>query len=153
MATIVEQLLLHKGNHVHCVDPTASVRDAVALLGEQRIGAVLVCKGKRVLGIISERDCTREVLWQGSCTLDTPVTELMRHEVVTVRPHDSLDYCMSLMNDRRIRHLPVVGDHGELVGVISIGDVINSLLREQQSLIESLESYISGSPSVRPPAH
>jgi CBS domain-containing protein len=111
MATIVEQLLLHKGSHVHCVDPISSVRDAVAILGENRIGAVMVCQGKRVLGILSERDCTREVLWRGSCTLDTPVS------------------------------------------VVSIGDVINSLLREQQSLIESLESYISGSPSVRPPAH
>jgi CBS domain-containing protein len=152
MATIVEQLLLHKGNQVHCVDPNAKVRDAVELLGERLIGAVLVCRNNRVLGIVSERDCTREVLWRGSCTLDTPVSELMRSEVVTVSRNDSLDYCMSLMNDRRIRHLPVVED-GELVGVISIGDVINSLLREQQSLIESLESYISGSPSVRPPAH
>lgn len=152
MATIVEQLLLHKGNQVHCVEPTATVREAVALLGERRIGAVLVCQGKRVLGVLSERDCTREVLWRGSATLDTPVSELMRREVVTVRLSDSIDYCMSLMNDRRVRHLPVV-EHGELAGVISIGDVINALLREQQTLIESLESYISGSPSVRPPAH
>lgn len=152
MTTIVEQLLTHKGNQVHCVDPDAKVRDAVTLLGEKRIGAVLVCQGKRVVGIVSERDCTREVLWRGSCTLDSPVSELMRREVVTVRLNDSLDHCMSLMNDRRIRHLPVV-EHGELVGLISIGDVINSFLREQQTLIESLESYISGSPSVRPPAH
>jgi len=153
MATIVEQLLVHKGSQVHCVEPTATVRDAVTVLGEKRIGAVLVCEGKRVLGVVSERDCTREVLWRGHATLDTPIKDLMRSEVVTVRPHDTIEHCMGLMNDRRIRHLPVVDDYDELAGVISIGDVINALLREQQSLIESLEGYISGSPSVRPPAH
>ena len=152
MATIVEQLLVHKGSQVHCVEQTATVRDAVAVLGEKRIGAVLICEGKRVLGVLSERDCTREVLWRGHATLDTPVKELMRREVITVRPQDSIQHCMGLMNDKRIRHLPVVED-GELAGVISIGDVINGLLREQQSLIESLEGYISGSPSVHPPAH
>jgi CBS domain-containing protein len=135
------------------VEPTASLREAVAVLGEKRIGAVLVCDGRRVLGVLSERDCMREVLWRGRYTLDTEVRELMEREVTTVRPHDSLEHCMGLMNDQRIRHLPVVDADRELVGVISIGDVINALLREQQSLIDSLESYISGSPSVRPPAH
>ena len=153
MATIVEQLLVHKGSQVHCVEPTAKVRDAVAVLGEKHIGAVLVCEGRRVLGLVSERDCTREILWRARYTLDTEVRELMMREVITVRPHDTVEHCMGVMNDRRIRHLPVVDEDREVIGVISIGDVINGLLREQQSLIESLEGYISGSPSVRPPAH
>jgi len=152
MATIVKQLLEHKGQRVHSVEPNACVRDAVALLGEQGIGAVLVCESQRVLGVLSERDCLRKVLWQGECTLDSPVRELMRLDFSTVDPNDSLQHCMSLMNDRRTRHLPVV-DQGCLVGVISMGDVINAELREQQYLIESLECYISGSPSVRPSAH
>jgi predicted transcriptional regulator len=152
MATIVEQLLVHKGRNVWSVSPTATVRDAVALLGEQEIGAVFVCDGQRVVGVLSERDCMRKLLWEGKSTLDSSVRDVMRAEFSTVAPRDSIQHCMSLMNDRRTRHLPVV-EQGRVIGVISMGDVINGLLREQQYLIESLEGYISGSPSVRPSAH
>jgi CBS domain-containing protein len=152
MTTIVEHLLVHKGRRVFSVEPDDTVADAVALLGEQSIGAVLVCSEKGVVGVLSERDCVRKVLWERRCTLDSPVREIMHGSVTSVSPRDSIQHCMSLMNDRRIRHLPVL-DQGELVGVISIGDVINALIREQAVLIESLEGYISGSPSVRPAAH
>ncbi|MEY4577164.1 MAG: hypothetical protein RL701_1867 [Pseudomonadota bacterium] len=150
MSTIVEHLLQHKGRHVHSVQPTETVRDAVAVLGERQIGAVLVCDGERVVGILSERDCLRRVLWQRHITLDSAVRDLMTIDFVTVQPSDTIQHCMSLMNNRRVRHLPVVY-RGHVAGVVSIGDVINGLLREQQTLIESLEGYVSGSPSVRPP--
>jgi CBS domain-containing protein len=149
MTTIVQELLVHKGRRVHSVEPSATVRDAVALLGEREIGAVLICEAQRVIGVLTERDCMRQVLWQGLHTLDSPVRDVMRAEFTSVELRDSIQHCMGLMNDRRTRHLPVV-DQGLVVGVISMGDVINGLLREQQYVIESLEGYISGSPSVRP---
>jgi CBS domain-containing protein len=152
MSTIVEHLLQHKGRHVHAVKPTATVREAVAMLGDHEIGAVLVCDDSRVVGIVSERDCVRRVMWQHHSTLDSPVRDLMTIDFVTVQPSDTIQHCMSLMNNRRVRHLPVVY-RGQIVGLVSIGDVINGLLREQQTLIESLEGYVSGSPSVRPPPH
>jgi len=150
MSTSVEHLLLHKGRHVHAVHPDATVREAVAMLGQFEIGAVVVCEQGRVIGLLSERDCMRRVLWQRHCTLDSPVRDLMLIDFATVQPTDSIQHCMSLMNNRRTRHLPVV-QHGEIVGIVSIGDVINGLLRDQQTLIESLEGYVSGSPSVRHP--
>jgi CBS domain-containing protein len=152
MSTIVEQLLVHKGRRIWAVEPDSPVRHAVAVLGEQGIGAVLVCQEGKVVGVLSERDCVRTILWRGERTLDSPVRDAMRTNVVTVSPSDTIETCMSLMNDRRIRHLPVIDD-GVLVGIISIGDVINALVRDQAYLIESLEEYISGSPSIRPAAH
>jgi CBS domain-containing protein len=149
MTTIVRELLVHKGQRVYSVEPSATVREAVALLGEREIGAVLVCEAQHVVGVLTERDCMRQVLWQGRYTLDSPVRDVMRAEFTTVELSDSIQHCMSLMNDRRTRHLPVV-EQGLVVGVISMGDVINGLLREQQYVIESLEGYISGSPSSRP---
>jgi CBS domain-containing protein len=152
MGTIVEHLLTHKGRRIWSVEPDATIRAAVALFGENEIGAVLVCEAGKVVGVLSERDCMRSLLWQGRCSLDSPVRDAMRADVAQVTPRDSLQHCMSLMNDRRTRHLPVV-DVGEVVGVISMGDVINAFVREQAYMIESLEGYISGSPSVRPAAH
>lgn len=152
MTTIVEQLLQHKGRHVHTVEPGATIGYAVALMGEKEIGAVLVCQTQRVVGVLSERDCMRGVLWKKECSPESAVRDLMRTDFVTVRPQDSIEHCMSLMVDRRTRHLPVIDDE-RLVGMISMGDVINGLLRDQQHLIDTLESYISGSPSVRPQAH
>jgi CBS domain-containing protein len=152
MATIVEQLLMHKGRNFWSVRPDASVADAVFAFGEHGIGAVLVCRGPELLGVLSERDCIRKLLFERVCTLDSMVSEVMRTGVATVTPSDTIQHCMGLMNDRCVRHLPVVQD-GYVVGVISMGDVINALIREQEYVIESLEGYISGSPSVRPSAH
>ncbi|MET0390388.1 MAG: CBS domain-containing protein [Polyangiales bacterium] len=149
MATTVEQLLNHKGRQIHAVEPSTPIGRAVALFGERQIGAVLVCDSRNVVGVLSERDLLRGVLWKNQCTTESPVRDVMRIDFPTVESTDSIQHCMSLMNDRRTRHLPVI-DQGTLVGIISIGDVINGLLREQQHLIESLEVYISGSPSIRP---
>lgn len=152
MTTKVEQLLAHKGNNVWAVEPESTVQDAITLFGTHEIGAVLVCDKHGLLGVLSERDCVRKILWQGRSTLTSLVRDVMRADVTSVSPHDSIEHCMALMTDRRTRHLPVIAQ-GNVIGVISIGDVINALLGEKESLIESLESYISGSPSVRPPAH
>lgn len=152
MAMTIEQLLAHKGRQIITVEPTTTIRDAVALFGEHAIGAVVVCVARRVVGVLSERDCVSQLLWRCSATLDSPVSAVMRTDTPSVEPGDSIEHGMALMTDRRTRHLPVVAA-GELVGVISAGDLINAQLREQEYLIESLEGYISGSPSVRAPAH
>ncbi|HKP60724.1 MAG TPA: CBS domain-containing protein [Polyangiales bacterium] len=152
MTTTVEQLLAHKPHNVWSVDPEATVEEAVSLFGTHEIGAVLVCNERGLIGVITERDCIRKLLWQGRATLASRVRDVMRSDVSPVAPHDTIEHCMALMNDHRTRHLPVV-NHGSVLGVISMGDVIHALLGDRDSLIESLESYISGSPSVRPPAH
>jgi CBS domain-containing protein len=152
MSTKVEQVLAQKGSTVWSVDPDASVQEAVTLLGTREIGAVLVCDAHGLVGIFSERDCVRKILWQGRSTLESRVRDVMVANVISVTPQDSIQHCMALMTDRRVRHLPVL-DHGKVLGVISIGDVVHAMLNEKESLIESLEGYISGSPSVRPAAH
>lgn len=152
MTTKVQQLLANKDVVVFSVEPDATVQEAITLFGTHEIGAVLVCDKHGLLGVLSERDCVRKILWQGRSTLASRVRDVMRADVTSVTPRDSIEQCMSLMTERRVRHLPVL-DQGEVIGVISIGDVISALLGEKESLIETLESYISGSPSVRPPAH
>lgn len=152
MSTKVEQLLANKGRNVWSLPPQATVKEAVALFGTHEIGAVLVCDKSGLIGVLAERDCVRRILWQGRSTLDSHVGEVMRTDVTAVSPRDSIEHCMALMTDRRTRHLPVVDD-GTILGVISVGDVIHAMLGDRESLIESLESYITGSPSVRPPAH
>jgi CBS domain-containing protein len=152
MTTKVEQLLARKNHHVWSLEPDATVNEAVAIFGKQKIGAVLICEGSSLVGLVTERDCVHDLLWRDRAKLTSAVREVMRTDIIAVTPQDSIENCMSLMNDRRTRYLPVV-DQGWVVGVISIGDVINALLREKESLIEAMEGYISGSPSARPPAH
>lgn len=152
MATTVEQVLARKGRQCWTVDIGATVQEAVTVLAEHRIGAVLVCDEGRLAGLLSERDCIRQVMWQKRSASETRVRDVMVCDLVCVDPHDSLEYCMGLMNNHRIRHLPVVRS-GELRGVISIGDAVNAMLREKEFLIEELEGYIAGPASVRPTAH
>lgn len=148
MPTTVRQVIAHKGGVVHAVGPNARAREVVAMLGAQGIGAVLVWDERRLLGIVTERQCTHELLWKQNLTPDSPVQELMRSDVVTVVLQDSIRHCMRVMTTERVRHLPVL-DEGRVVGLISMGDVINALIRDQQHMIESLEQYISGSPGVQ----
>lgn len=149
----VEQLLSQKGRDVWTVSPDDSVYDAVDLMSERNIGAVLVCQGEEVRGILSERDCVRRVMLRGRAARETRVAEAMSSAVRAVSPHDTVDYCMQQMTDKRVRHLPVLDDDGVLVGMISVGDVVKAQLSEQENLISGLESYIHGSSaSVRPPA-
>lgn len=152
MTTTVKQVIARKGGNVHAVAPETRLGEVIAMLGEHRIGAILVCEAGQVLGIVTERDCIREVLWKKGFNEDSHVGDLMRTEIPTVSPRESIQHCMRVMTEDRVRHLPVMDD-GRLVGLISMGDVIHALLSDQRHMIESLEQYISGSPSLKPPPH
>jgi CBS domain-containing protein len=148
----VGDLLKQKGSDVFHVAPTATVLEAAALMAERNVGAILVCSNGQIAGILSERDCVRRVMLQRRAPLETRVAEVMTSPIKCVSPSDTVDHCMQLMTDRRIRHLPVV-DGGRLIGIISMGDVMKAELTEQENVISGLESYICGpSASVRPSA-
>lgn len=140
-STRVEQLLVSKGRQVHSVGPEASVLEALQVLAEHNVGALAVLEGGRLAGMFSERDYARKVILQGKASRDTPVRDSMTADVVTVSPSDDMAHCMKLMTERRIRHLPVIDD-GQLVGLISVGDVVKAVMEEQRFMIEQLESYI-----------
>ncbi len=137
----VQQLLESKRNGVASVSPDTSVLDALRAMAEKEIGAVLVLDGDLLVGIFSERDYARKVVLQGKASKDTPVREIMTEKVVCVRPEQTIEDCMGLMTDKRIRHLPVL-QHKKVIGVISIGDVVKEMLVEKEFVIKQLESYI-----------
>lgn len=140
---IVRHCLQTKGNDVYSIHPEASVYEALRMMAEKDIGALLVMEAEKVVGIFSERDYARKVILHGKSSKETPVREVMTSRVVFVRPDQSLDECMALMTNKRIRHLPVL--EGErVVGVISIGDVVKEIIAEQEFVIEQLANYISG---------
>ena len=148
----VGDLLKQKGSDVFHIAPTATVLEAAALMAERNVGAILVCSNGQIAGILSERDCVRRVMLQRRTALETRVADVMTTPIKCVSLKESVDQCMQLMTDRRIRHLPVV-ESGRLVGIISMGDVMKAELMEQENVISGLESYIHGpSASVRPPA-
>jgi CBS domain-containing protein len=141
--TLLGQLLDHKGHEVHAVAAGASVIDAVRGMADNHVGALLVMEGSRLVGIVSERDYARKVVLQGRSSATTPVRDIMSAPVVTATPDDTVDHAMRLMTDRRIRHLPVLqGD--KVVGMVSIGDLVRSIIDAQRSTIEALQSYIQG---------
>jgi CBS domain-containing protein len=142
MSTI-RQLLDKKGNNVWSISPESSVYDALLLLAEKNIGALVVINEGQLAGIVSERDYARKVVLQGKASMKTPVRAIMTEEVVTVSPENSIEEAMALMTEKKIRHLPVTVDN-EIVGVISIGDLVESIIAEQEIMINQLESYISG---------
>ncbi|MEI8079275.1 MAG: CBS domain-containing protein [bacterium] len=144
----VKDLLAAKGSTVYTIAPGASVYEALALMADKGIGALVVVSGERLKGIISERDYARKVILQGKFSKNTPVREIMSAAVTTVKLTHTIDECMVLMTDQRLRHLPVLDD-GKLVGIISIGDLVKSIMDEQQFTIKNLENYISGSPEVK----
>jgi CBS domain-containing protein len=139
----VAQILQEKDGNIWTIDPQATVFEALELMANKGIGALIVVDGGAVVGIFSERDYARKVILQGRSSKDTPVNKIMTEHVFTVDPDTTVDVCMGLMTDRRIRHLPVMkGDR--LIGVISIGDVVKAIISEQSYLIEHLERYIVG---------
>jgi CBS domain-containing protein len=142
----VEQLLQAKPAGIIGISPQASVLDALKLLAEQNVGAVLVMEGPRLAGIMSERDYARKVALKGRSSQDTAVADVMTREVICVNLTNTNEDCMALMTQRHIRHLPVMGGaHGEeVVGMLSIGDLVKALISEQQFIISQLESYIHG---------
>ena len=142
MKTVL-QLLQVKGSTVHAISPDASVYDALKLMAERNVGALAVTEGPRLVGLVSERDYARKVVLLGRVSKDTPVRDIMTSEVVCVDPSQGVDECMALMTERHFRHLPVI-EGGGLAGIISIGDVVKSILDHQQFTIQQLEHYIVG---------
>ncbi|MBK9713023.1 MAG: CBS domain-containing protein [Kouleothrix sp.] len=142
MAT-VQRLLETKGNVVWSVTPETMVFEALQLMAEQNVGALMVLERGRLAGIISERDYARSIALKDRSSRTTPVREIMTSNVIAVRPEQTMEECMALMTEHRVRHLPVFDTAGELVGVLSIGDVVKHIITEKEFLIEQLESYIS----------
>ena len=140
----VNQILSEKGADVYSIISTISVYDALKVLGEKNVGAVLVIEEGILKGVLSERDYARKIVLKNKASNDTVVSEIMETHLITVGPTDSLDYCMELMSSKRIRHLPVV-EEGRVLGVISIGDVVKSIIEVQKETIQHLDSYINGS--------
>lgn len=136
-------ILRSKGRTVHSVRPTDTVLAALGLMADYDIGAVLVLDGGRLAGILTERDYARKVALAGLSSKDSPVSAIMTTHVVTVTPAHSVDECMSLMTERRVRHLPVV-DGGRVAGVVSIGDLVKATIDDQDFTIRELKSYIAG---------
>ncbi len=147
-STTVAQLLQAKGSDVFWVAPYTSAYGALELLAARNVGALLVFETEKLIGMFSERDYARKVILQGRSARDTLVREIMTQIVASVSPEDTIDKCMALMTDKRVRHLPVMeGD--KVVGLVSIGDVVKAIIAEEQSVIGQLENYIKGAPSVK----
>ena len=128
---------------IHTITPSASVYDAVKLMAEKNVGALLVSEGEKIAGIITERDYARKIILMARASKDTPVSDIMTSEVMYVRPDQTSEECMALMTENRIRHLPVI-DGGKLIGLISIGDLVKDIISEQRFIIDQLEHYIRG---------
>jgi CBS domain-containing protein len=141
--TRVRDILAVKGRDVWSIGPNASVYDAMKLMADKGIGALLVMEGAKLVGIISERDYARKVILQGRSSRTTGVQEIMTTRVAYAEPEQNIEECMALMTEIRVRHLPVI-EAGEVRGVISIGDLVKSIIAEQKFIIEQLERYITG---------
>ena len=139
----VNDLLNDKGRDVFSIGPDAMVFEALETMASKNCGALVVLEEDRIVGIFSERDYAREIILHGRSSRATPVGEIMTTIVATVAPGDSVERCMELMTEKRIRHLPVLEEEA-LVGVISIGDVVKSIISDQEFLIHQLENYITG---------
>jgi CBS domain-containing protein len=140
MAT-ASQLLKHKGRLIYSVPPEAPVLEAVKEMAEHGVGALLVMKHDKLLGVVSERDYARKIILKGRSSNETPVSQIMSFPVLTVRADQSVNECMRLMTENRVRHLPVI-ENERVIGVLSIGDLVRAVLEEQQQTIAQLEQYI-----------
>jgi len=139
----IDAILNQKSGDVYSVSPEATVYDAIALMAERNIGALLVIEGTELVGIISERDYTRKVMLRGKRSRETQVREIMSTNLTTVDPKRSVDDCLRFMTEKRVRHLPVVSADG-ICGVISIGDLVKHVISVQSATLDHLERYISG---------
>ncbi len=148
MAT-VRDMLRTKGFEVWAVAPDTSVLDALKLMADKNIGAVLIMDSEDLIGILSERDYARKIVLHGKSSATTPSHEIMTERVMCVRPEDSAEQVMALMTEKKIRHLPVLED-GKLIGLISIGDVVKATIAQKEFIIEQLEQYVKGTPYVPP---
>ena len=143
MKSVAQVLKSKPRQTVEAVVPSTSVFDAVKLMAEKNIGALLVLDGQRIAGIVTARDYARKIVLLGRSSRETTVGDIMSSPVMYVRPDQSNEECMALMTDNRVRHLPVV-DKGRLIGLISIGDLVKDIISEQKFIIEQLEHYIAG---------
>ncbi len=143
MKTVSHILRSKPSQTVHTIAPEASVLDAIKLMAQQRIGALLVMEGEAVTGIVTERDYARKVVLMGRSSSETPVRDIMSSPVMYVHPDQSNEDCMALMTENRLRHLPVM-ENDKLIGLISIGDLVKDIISEQQFVIQQLEHYIRG---------
>ena len=138
----VADILKAKGNIIHSVPGSVSVYEAIKVMGEKNIGALVVMEGGNLSGILSERDYARKVVLKGKSSRETMVKDIMTEQVLTVATSDSIETCMEVMTKNHIRHLPIV-EGGKVLGMISIGDVVNALIRMQKETIDQLKSYIA----------
>lgn len=139
--TYVSQLLDRKGRATYSIEPEDPVLEAIQLMADHHVGALMVMKGEQLVGIVSERDYARKVILMGRSSAETPVWQIMSSPVLTVSLRHSVQECMELMTEHRVRHLPVV-ESEQVVGIVSIGDLVKAVIQDQQETIEQLESYI-----------
>jgi CBS domain-containing protein len=144
--TTISEILNYKGRQAFCITPEATVFEAIQLMAEKNVGALLVTENDKLVGIISERDYTRKVAIKGKASKDTAVREILSGHVVHVTPAHTVEDCMRIMTENRIRHLPVLDEKG-IAGVVSIGDLVNSIISSQSTTIHQLQTYISGVPA------
>ena len=141
--TTVQQLLDAKGQDIYCVHPDDMVLDALKIMEKENVGSVLVKEGDMLVGIFTERHYARNVFLKGRASPKTPIREVMKSKVICVAPEQTVEACMGLMTENRFRHLPVLRDE-QLVGVISIGDIVKNIISDQQFTIEQMEHFIHG---------
>lgn len=141
----ISEILKTKGTQVWAVPPDTTVYNALVLMAEKNIGALCITEGDRLIGIVSERDYTRKIVLRGKSSRTTHVREIVSGHVISVTPESTVEECLHLMTDNRVRHLPVMAG-GKLAGLISIGDLVNYIISTQQNTIEQLQTYISGVP-------
>jgi CBS domain-containing protein len=142
----IREILSHKGDAIWTISPERTVYEAVQLMAEKNIGSLLVVKEGRLAGIITERDYTRKVILKGRASKETPVQEILTGQVIHVTPDFTVEHCLRLMTEHRVRHLPVL-EGGAILGVISIGDLVNWIISAQKAAIHQLETYITGYPT------
>ena len=142
--TTIAQLLNAKGDQIWSVEPKATIFEALEIMSEKEIGALLVMEDGKLTGIFSERDYARKVILKGKSSKETPVGELMTKKVFYIDSQNTINDCMAMMTAKRIRHVPVIEDN-QVVGIVTIGDVVNQIISEQEVTINHLENYITGS--------
>ena len=142
--TTIAQLLNAKGDQIWSVEPKATIFEALEIMSEKEIGALLVMEDGKLMGIFSERDYARKVILKGKSSKETPVGELMTKKVFYIGSQKTINDCMAMMTAKRIRHVPVIEDN-QVMGIVTIGDVVNQIISEQEVTINHLENYITGS--------
>lgn len=139
----VKDILEEKGTQVYAVSPDAKVYEALQIMADKNVGALMVIEGDTVAGLISERDYARKIVLKGKFSKDVPVREIMTVNIIRIGPDNDVEYCMELMTDKRVRHLPVF-ENDRLIGIISIGDIVKAIIEHKEEIIEQLENYIKG---------